>query len=186
MPILAPETNLQPSNLLDLDHVGGGPSRRWWAVYTLSRREKEFMRRLQALQGSFYCPIIPQRGKSPAGRMRISYLPLFTNYVFLCGDENAPYQAMTTNCVSQCVEVIDGEQLTQDLRQIRDLIDAGIPVTRESRLDAGDAVRVKTGNFRGYEGKIIQREGQTRLLVAVKFMQQGASVVLEDCEVEPL
>jgi hypothetical protein len=47
-------------------------------------------------------------------------------------------------------------------------------------------VRVKAGMLRGQEGMIIRRQGETRLLVAVNFLQQGASVLLDDIAVEQL
>jgi hypothetical protein len=36
----------------------------------------------------------------------------------------------------------------------------------------------------GLEGVVIKRHGQDRLLVAVSFLQQGASIKIEDFEVE--
>jgi hypothetical protein len=38
----------------------------------------------------------------------------------------------------------------------------------------------------GLEGTIITRRGQTRLLVHVDFLQQGASVEIDDLCVEPI
>jgi len=111
---------------------------------------------------------------------------LFSSYVFVYGDELQRYQAVSTGCVSRHMEVVDGEQLTRDLRQIHELIVAGVPLTLESRTRAGVEVRIRSGPFRGVEGMIIRREGQTRLLVAVNFLEQGASMVLEDCEIETI
>jgi hypothetical protein len=47
-------------------------------------------------------------------------------------------------------------------------------------------VVVRSGMFKGVEGVVIRREGKTRLLVAVNFLEQGASVLLEDCQFERL
>jgi transcriptional antiterminator RfaH len=193
MPILAPEPDIYPADLFDIAEQGAGdPSPQsdngpsWWALYTMSRREKDLMRRLHKQEIPFYCPIIPKRNRSPAGRIRISHVPLFSNYVFVYGDEMQRYLAVSTGCVSQHLEVVDGDELTQDLRQIHELILAGVPLTPEARLAAGDFVRVRTGPFKGYEGTVLRREGQMRLLVAVNFLQQGASVLLEDCQLDVL
>ena len=172
--------------LLHHEETGAEPDRHWWAFYTRSRREKETMRRLLAMEVSFYCPIVPQRQRSPSGRLRTSHLPLFTNYVFVYGDAEDRYRAYTTNCVACDLPVRDGLQLTSDLRQLHELIEQGVPLSRESKLQAGQRVRIKTGAFRDYEGYLLRREGQTRLLIAVNFLQQGASVLLDDCEVEPI
>ena len=186
MPILTSQTDVYPDDLFSRQQLGGETDVGWWAMYTMSRREKHLMRQLVQLQIPFYCPIIPKRQRSPGGRIRTSYLPLFANYVFLYGDNEQRYRAMTTNCVARYTRVVEGTELTRDLRQIYELIQAGVPLTPESQLQPGDHVRVRSGPFRGYEGYVIRREGQRRLLVAVNFLQQGASFTLEDCELEPL
>jgi hypothetical protein len=184
MPILSLEPDLFPANLFDLAMAPEDPATGWWALYTRSRREKDLMRHLLALEIPFYCPIIPRRYRSPAGRVRTTYLPLFSNYVFLYGDEVLRYQAVTTGCVSRHLRVPNGAELTRDLRQLCDLIRSGVPLTPESRLEPGDYVRIRSGPFRRYEGTILRREGQLRLLVHVNFLQQGASFVLDECQVE--
>jgi len=184
MPILAKEQDLYPLDLLDCYLAGDLEGHQWWVLYTRSRREKELMRRLRVMDIAFYSPIISQRRRSPAGRMRTSYVPLFPNYVFLCGSDFHRYVAVTTNCISRDIAVSDGPQLAEDLRKIHRLIELGHPLTPEARLPDGTRVRVRSGPFVDYEGTVIRRENVTRLLVAVKFMQQGASVVLEDCELD--
>lgn len=184
MPILAQETDIFPENLFEVAGRETDPAVCWWALYTLSRREKDLMRRLLALEVPFYCPIIPKRNRSPAGRVRTSYVPLFHNYVFIHADEMQRYHAVSTGCVSKQMQVVDGMELTDDLRQIHGLIQAGVPLSIESRLQAGEHVRVRSGPFAGYEGAVLRREGERRLLVAVNFLQQGASILLEDCQVE--
>lgn len=84
------------------------------------------------------------------------------------------------------MSVCDGVSLTADLRQIRQLIETGAPLTLESKLVAGESVRVRSGPFRGVEGIVIRRQNKKRLLVSVKYLQKGASVLLEDCQLERL
>ncbi|VAX37156.1 hypothetical protein MNBD_PLANCTO02-1770 [hydrothermal vent metagenome] len=186
MPILTRETELFPFDLLDRKDILSEEGMGWWAVYTISRREKELMRRLEPMGISFYCPMIEKKYRSPAGRARISYVPMFSNYVFVHGDEETRHKIWTTNCVSQCVTVPDGEKLTHDLKQIKQLITAGAPVTLEELLQPGTSVRVKSGSLAGQEGVIIERRGKRHLLVAVTFLQQGVSVEIEDYAVEAI
>lgn len=186
MPILARETELYPDGLLDLAEADALPEGNWWAMYTLSRREKQFQRLLLGLEVPFYCPTIRRRYRSPNGRLRETYQPLFSNYVFVYGDEDQRGAALTTGCLSKCVKVTEHERLVADLQQLRRLIETGEPLSPEARLVPGDRVRVKTGNFAGFEGTILKRKNETRLLVAVNFMQQGASVLLEDYQFEYL
>jgi transcriptional antiterminator RfaH len=78
------------------------------------------------------------------------------------------------------------DQLVFDLRQFRRLIAANAPLTVESRLVPGRRVRVRQGAFAGVEGTVLKRRGETRLLVAINFLQQGASVEIDDFLLEPL
>lgn len=185
MVLLAREIEMYPDDLLATENLGEESGVGWWAIYTLSRREKDLMRRLVRLEVPFFCPIISRRRRSPGGRIRTAYLPLFANYVFLYGDNEQRYKAMTTDCVARSLRVADGARLTHDLRQIHELIQVGVPLTPELRIEAGDYVRVRGGPFCGHQGYVIRRQGRRRLVVAVDFLQQGASFALEDCEVEP-
>ena len=94
--------------------------------------------------------------------------------------------SLATNRVLRVLPVNDGQRLIADLRQIERLIQANVPLTVESRLQAGRNVRVRSGPLAGVEGVVLRRRGETRLLVSVNFLQQGASVEIEDFCLEPL
>ncbi len=76
--------------------------------------------------------------------------------------------------------------LFTDLRQIRDLIATDAPLAPEARIEAGQRVRVRSGPFKGFEGTVLRRENQIRLLVSVRYMGQGASVALDDCQLDAI
>ena len=141
MPILAAEPDLFPANLLDDD----ASSDSWWLVYTLARREKELMRRLQVLGIGHYGPLLRRRNRSPAGRIRESYVPLFPSYVFLRGDDVARQKALATKCVSRTLPVPDGARLVHDLQQIWRLLASDMPLEPESRLEPGCRVSRPVG-----------------------------------------
>lgn len=203
MPLLKPEQDIWPLHLLDdpetepdeSSESGGlqepvsttpilAQTETWWALYTLARFEKKLMRKLIDIQIPFYGPTIARRYRSPQGRIRTSVEPLFPNYVFIMGDEMARYKAVSTGSVSRWMPVADSAELVTDLRQIRRLILTESPLSPELRLQPGQKVRVKTGVFKGFEGTIIRRENQVRLLISVRYMGRGASVALDDCQLE--
>lgn len=186
MPILPSEPDMFPADLLDQQAEADSPGVEWWALYTLARREKELMRRLRALNINFYAPVVSKRTRSPGGRTRESFVPLFSSYVFLRGTNEERQRALTTNCVSRCLEVANPVQLIHDLRQIRQLVASGAPLTVEARIEPGRRIRVRSGPMSGLEGHVVQRRGKEWLVVAVEFLGQGASVLMEDFQVEPL
>ena len=183
MPILKREIDLFPEDLLTSEQALGSP---WWAIYTLAKHEKKLMRQLVELQIPFYAPVIERRYRSPNGRLRKSYEPLFGNYVFVCGNEETRYQTVCTGSVSRCIPVERREELVADLQQINSLINTEAPLAPESRLEPGQRVRIRNGVFAGYEGVIVRREREVRLQVYVRFMEQGVSVQLDDCQADPI
>jgi len=191
MPILPKQQDIYPNDLLDV--VEGGAGReppvvggRWVAFYTLSRREKDLMRKLQAAGVPFYAPMVRRRLHSPGGRVRASYVPLFPGYVFSLVDDEQRRAALATNTVARWIPIVDERMLVDDLRAIKRLIDTERPLTPEARIEPGQAVRVRTGALRGLEGTVVKRRGAERLLVAVRFLNQGASIELEDVDLERL
>lgn len=183
MPILASQPDVFPADLLD-HWEPTSPDEKWWALYVLARREKRLMAQLHEAQVGYYGPLIPRKFRSPNGRKRTSYVPLFSGYVFLWGTEEDRFRALKTNCVSRSVHVVDGEELVRDLRQVQQMIRSKKPLTPEARLKPGMRVRVRSGSLENLEGVVIRRRGKDRLLVAVEFLQQGASVSIEDVQLE--
>lgn len=191
MPILTREPDCYPGDLFDrLDESGrcrdGQSDDRWWVARTQSRREKELMRRLGVTGVSFYGPVVGRRSRAPSGRIRESFVPLFPGYVFLRGTETGRLAALMTNCTASILAVDDQARLTRELMQIRQLLASNLPIAPEEKLERGRPVRVVTGPLRGQEGVVIERLGKRRLLITVELLQRGASVDLDECDVEPV
>jgi len=184
MPILASEPSLFPDNLLT-DFTTGPSERRWWAVYTRSRMEKSLARQLLAMEVPFYLPLIPKTNRI-AGRTVKSLLPLFGGYLFMYGNDEERIRALETNRVAHLWQSTQVDEMTRDLQNVQTLIESGVPLTPEGRLQSGDRVRVKSGLLMGLEGVVVSRRGEDRLLIAVNFLQQGVSIQISDFQVEPI
>lgn len=152
----------------------------WWCLYTHSRQEKLLMRHLFNRQLSFYCPLIEKRYRSPGGRMRSSYLPLFNNYVFLKGTDDDRRLALSTNCVLASKPVQQPDFFVHDLWQIGRVLESGVAVTAEQKLEKGDPVMVKSGPFKGFEGFVQRRAGKTRFLIYLRYLEQGVSMEIDE------
>lgn len=191
MPILPKQRDIFPDDLLDAvdgdaGYVAAPEGTSWVAFYTLSRREKDLMRKLEAAGVPFYSPVVRRRLHSPGGRVRSSYVPLFPGYVFSRVDDEQRRTALATNTVARWIPIVNERMLVSDLRAIKRLIDTDKPLTPEARIEPGQAVRVRTGALRGLEGTVIKRRGAERLMVAVRFLNQGASIEVEDVDLERL
>jgi transcription antitermination factor NusG len=192
MPILPKQRDVFPDGLLDggeddpLGKAAAAADARWIAFYTLARREKDLMRKLEAAGVPFYAPLVRRRLHTAGGRVRHSYVPLFPGYVFAPVDDEQRRDALATNTIARWLSIPDERMLVGDLRAIKRLIDSEQPLTPEARIEPGQLVRVRSGPLRGVEGTVVKRRGEQRLVVAVRFLNQGASIELEDVDLERL
>lgn len=180
MPLLPPEPNVFPPQLL-LD----GPEpvlapRSWWVLHTKPRQEKSLARQLFTSAVPFYLPVTARRCLV-RGRVLHAHVPLFPGYVFLWADHDERVEALATGRVVRALPVPDQEGLWDDLRQVARLIATKAVLTPEARVVPGATVEIHTGPLAGLRGKVIRAASGNRFVVEVNFIQQGASVVLDDC-----
>lgn len=158
--------------------------RSWFVFYTKPNQEKSFARQLVGYQIPFYLPLV-EKENLIRNKKRISYIPVFGGYIFLYVTEAERVRALTTNRISNVLNVEDQEQLTKDLYNVSHLIKADAPLTIERRLVAGQRVRIKAGPMAGMEGVVEKRRGQSVLYVAVTMLQQCAVMEIDDYLLEP-
>jgi transcriptional antiterminator RfaH len=184
MPILVDNGNIYPDHLLE-EMNGQSPDRRWWVLYTKARQETALARELLGYRIPFYLPLV--RTTCVLGGNGIgSHIPLFAGCVFLYGSEEERVRSLTTARLSRILAVLDGDRLRHDLRQVQKLIVSNVPLSVESRLAPGSRARVWCGPLAGLEGTVLVRGGRTRLLVSVDFLRQGASVEIDEFQLEPI
>lgn len=193
MPILTEELACFPVDLLsvltdtgdEFNSASAWQGRTWWAMHTKPRQEKSLARDLLARKIPYYLPTVRQT-RVVRGRNQTSFVPLFTSYLFLFANDLERYKTMTTNRIAHFLPVTDPRLLTRQLLDLSRLIATGAPLTVESRLKAGDRVRVKSGALAGVEGTVVARRRRCRLIVAVSLIQQGVSVEIDDHLLEPI
>jgi transcriptional antiterminator RfaH len=179
MPILAAEAQLYPADLFEATRLARSADRAWWVLHTRPRQEKSLARQLAASQVPFYLPLIPHR-LQVRNRVMTSHLPLFTSYVFLYADRDERVAALATARVVQSLSVGDQARLWHDLTQVHRLLATGQPIQAEDRLVPGASVEIKSGPLAGLRGRIVREVSRCRFIVAVDFIQRGASVTLDD------
>lgn len=174
-PSILPAGVAQPSELT-------GP---WWVAHTKARNEKAFVRDLHTMNAGYFLPLL-QRTMVSGGRKRKVMHPLFTSYVFFCGDEETRYQAMTTNRLCTVLPADDQARLVGELDQINLALQGEAELDPYPGLATGNPARVKAGPFQGMEGTIVEWHGQTRLLLQVSMLGQGVTIEIEPDLLEPL
>jgi transcriptional antiterminator RfaH len=177
MPILAAETAVSPTTLLDLDVPP--PAGCWWVMHTRPRQEKALARQLTGQGISFYLPLISKRTRI-RNKVLAAQLPLFPGYLFLHAEHEQLLKAYASRRVVRHMHVANQQQLWQDLRQVHRLIASGLPVAPELALVPGKKVVITSGPLVGLRGVIARSVSGHRFIVQVDFIQRGASVLMDD------
>jgi transcriptional antiterminator NusG len=171
MPILPGEGDIFPEHLFELS-TDDAP---WEIAHLRSRQEKSVARLLLDGGKPFYLPQIRQTTKR-AGRTFVSHLPLFPGYIFLRRVDGLRQMLWRTSAVANLIKVLDQEELTVELRQIRELQASGAELTLMKDLQPGDPVRVSEGAFSGYTGIVVEERHALRLIVSVTILRKSVTV----------
>lgn len=155
----------------------------WWVAHTKSRNEKALAWQMQRKDISYFLPMHWKVAKKK-GRTFRSLLPLFTGYVFFCGDEEARLEVLRTNRVAALITVHDQERLVADLTPIETLLLQGAPLQPHKYIKAGARCRVIAGPLMGMEGIVAQTARHTRLVLQVEMLGQATSVEVESDYIE--
>jgi transcriptional antiterminator RfaH len=185
MPILPAEPAVFPDDLFEATSSADGADRRWWVLHTKPRQEKALSRRLFEQQLPYFLPL-QRRRTLMRGRAMTSYAPLFPSYVFQFSNEQERGSALATGRVVQTLPVTDQQRLWTELNQIHRLLDSGRAVAAEQGLTPGALVEICSGPLTGLRGKILTTASGRRFVVQVDFIQRGASVLLEGCDLVEL
>jgi transcription antitermination factor NusG len=157
----------------------------WWVAHTKSRNEKALAHDLMAKNISYFLPMT-WRVHHHSHRTIKALLPLFTGYLFFCGNENERVELLKTNRVANLIEVKDQENLIHELVRFEQALRAGAPLTPHKYLHKGQWCRVIAGPLLGLEGIIVQTKGDTRLVLQINLLGQAASVEIDIDMIEPV
>jgi len=171
MPLLRKESDFFPDDLFALP-VSDVP---WWVAHVRPRREKALARYLLEKSIPFYLPQIEKRHRRGT-RERVSYLPLFSGYVFFRGAPERLVAVNRSHLVATLIDVDDQELLTTELSQLHDLQSRGATLTPYPELVPGNRVRIVDGTFRGYVGVIERQSRPGRLIVTVSLIRKSVAV----------
>jgi hypothetical protein len=121
----------------------------------------------------------------PETRLRLSYSPLFTGYVFLRHTLEERLAVLQSDVIVSLLEVADQRGLAGELGQLRDLQAAGASLVPHPWIGVGDAVKITDGSFKGYRGLVVKEHGRERLVVSIDLIRQSVAVEFERDVVSP-
>jgi transcription antitermination factor NusG len=184
MPVLDHEPSAWPIDLFDADHAAGDGGR--WCVYHVRpRSEKVVARQLRSRGVPHFLPQFERRQRYQRRLVR-SFLPLFPGYVFVVGNQSEAEATADLKELVGVLKVDDQRQIEGELRNIHCLLRAGLPVTREERLQPGSLAKIVSGPLAGLCGQVIKNRQGLRFVLHVQFLQQGVSLEVDGSVIEAL
>jgi transcription termination/antitermination protein NusG len=184
MPVLDHEPSAWPLDLFESEATAGDAGR--WCVYHVRpRSEKVVARRLRSRGIAHFLPQYERR-KRYQRRLVCSYLPLFPGYIFVVGRGGEPEETGELKELVGILKVDDQLQIESELRNIHFLLRAGLPVTREERLQPGALAKIISGPLAGLRGQVIKNQHGLKFVLRVQFLQQGVSVEVDGSMIEAL
>jgi transcriptional antiterminator RfaH len=148
----------------------------WWVAHTKSRNEKALAWQMQKRNISYFLPLT-EKVYRKSRRVFRSMLPLFSGYVFFCGDEPDRLEVLKTNRVAGLLEVKDQQHLISELLPIEKALTSGINLAPYAYIKAGQRCKVIAGPLIGTEGLAVSEQSKTRLVLQVDIL--GKATCLE-------
>ncbi len=155
----------------------------WWVAHTKSRNEKALAHDLIGREVSYFLPMT-WKVRHIRGRRIKSLLPLFSGYLFFCGNEQQRVEVLKTNRVASLIEVKDPQQLVTELSAIERALQTGAVLQRHKYIKKGQLCRVTAGPLRDIEGVVQQSQSGARLILKVDMLGQAASVEVDSDSIE--
>jgi transcription antitermination factor NusG len=179
--MLKPEENpptIWPADMSVQDFQGT-----WWVAHTKSRNEKALAWQMQKKNISYFLPLTEKVYKK-SRRVFRSMLPLFSGYVFFCGNEADRLEVLKTNRVAGLLEVKNQQHLVTELLPIEKALQAGANLTLCNYLKAGQQCRVIAGPLMGTEGLVVSDQSKTRLVLQVDILGKATCLEIDSALLE--
>ena len=150
----------------------------WWVAHTKSRNEKALAHDLISRDICYFLPMA-WKVRRKSRRTIKSLLPLFSGYLFFCGDENQRTEILRTDRVANLIEVTDQEKFLNELVQIERVLQTDAPLVPHKYIKVGQKCRVIAGPLMGLQGIVVKTKGTMRLVLQVDMLGQAASVEID-------
>ncbi|HTS05647.1 MAG TPA: UpxY family transcription antiterminator [Candidatus Eisenbacteria bacterium] len=157
----------------------------WHALYTRYQHERVVQQLLAEKGFETFLPLYEARHRWKDRVKQVS-VPLFPSYVFIRGGLERRLDIVTTTGFHSIVSEGDraGIVTQAEIDAMRQLVETRLRVEPHPFLKVGDRVRVKTGPLAGFEGILVRKKNQYRLVLSVELLQQSVATEVDAYQVE--
>jgi len=169
--------------------TGNEPIEHWFALHTRARHEKVVEYKLRERGGGTFVPLVTEIHRWSDRKKKVQ-LPLFSSYVFarLTPSKVDRLRVLAIDGIFSFVGVRgEGTPIPQEqIEGVRALVEGGLPWSAHPFLKIGQRVRIRSGALDGVEGILINRTGDSTLVISVDAIQRSLSVRVAGYDVEPI
>lgn len=162
---------------------------RWFAVWTRSRQEKVAASMLQMVGVDHFLPLKSELRQWTDRKQTVS-VPLFSGYLFVRMNptKDSRLQVLKAPGIAGFVGNSNGPLPIPDqqIEDIRTILAQRADCTVIPILEEGDRVRVVRGPLTGIEGRLLQTNSSSRLLISIEMLHKSIAVGLSSEDVELL
>jgi transcription antitermination factor NusG len=154
---------------------------RWYAIHTKFKCEKIVLRLLKQKQINVYLPI-QKRFRRHGQKMLMSEVPLISCYLFVQITQKDYINVLETDYVMGFVRFAKEIYPIPDteFNLMRRIAGENLDIIVEkSTFYEGDLVEIASGNLAGLQGKLIEVEGKSRVLVELEHLGFSLQISIE-------
>ena len=157
----------------------------WYVAYTKPRQEKALAWNLMQRNVSYFLPLIKKKQPS-VKRLRYTFAPLFTSYIFFKANDAERVEALKTNRIVQTIHVDNQALLIKEMDTIYRAISSRPVNEYISKIKAGQLVKIIAGPLMGLEGRLREHKNERYLIIEVESVNKTIRVEIESDRVEPI
>lgn len=152
---------------------------KWYALVTKSRHEKKCAGLLANKGFEIFLPL-QKVMRQWSDRKKLVDMPLFPGYLFICYEESRRQEVLNVPGVVRFVRY-DKQDATIPVSQIKAIREAiGEEIAMdivEQTFAEGEEIRVISGPFRGFLGKVISHRGKKKIQISLDII--GKNILIE-------
>lgn len=163
-----------------------GISDDWFAVYTLSCREKQVSRHMDVHAIEHFLPVTKTRRRWKNGCTVVVEEPLFPGYLFVRIERSARTQVLAVPGVHSIVGTgKDPIPLPNfEIETLRKSVDL-LKIEPHPYLNVGDRATVLRGPLGGMTGIVVRKKNGLRFILSLDLIMKSVAVEVDAADLEP-
>jgi transcription antitermination factor NusG len=160
--------------------------RKWYAVHTRARHEKQVAQRIAAQQLETYLPVHRGRHLWKNGVYADVEIPLFPCYLFAKASLHEQLLVLRVPGVLGLVASSSRPTAIREIEmQMLRIAIEQLQAEPHQYMNVGDVVRIISGPLAGLEGILTRRKNQYRVVLSVEAIVRSIVVEVSEHDIEP-